>query len=1347
MTSDGRPSGIVVHDADPIEVGRALRGRSSSRTRNDALVAHQVDEAGCSDTFGLSRSATIDVPAEGGPTALLVQDLDTGRWRWQLGDVVRDDRATPVCRFRVETAEPDVPDADSDERSQTRGAIGAAAKVLVKVLGSAGGSRVVGRASAALVHSWEHVHRPSAMRWHSTRLGPNDEPRTEDLGGRSLLLLHDLFGTTASSFGRGTDATQWPSRYAGRVWGFDHPTISQSPAANADRLLEMLGPIGPDLTIDIVAHGRGGLVAAALAAHPLRRFDLGTVVLAGVPITGTPLCDADHLLALANRWTNLLSLVPDNLVTTTFDAVIALVSQLAHDAMAGLDGLTAMATGISGEPLRDVGRLRYLAAKFEPSGAFGARLADRALDALLGPANDLLVSVASASGTDGGDAQVVAAHHRNLLDGPGRAIVTAWLDASTATTVRMVAPGLASGASRAPRSFAVVARDAPDPRRPTVIGVEVQHGGVENAAGLTIVGHYLGTELTGTEAALDMRLRGKLAARQLARQYPERERDWLFIDRGPRERPAGVLVVGLGEPGTLTRSSLASTVSNGLVQHAFSLAEAGAASVVISLSAALIGTAEGAAVSLPIETSVAAIVEAVLAANQSLAELVDHAGRTVSDVVRYDSLTFVELYADKAEVAARYVRDIDDLVDSHGRGTAVALHDHLMNGRGGRPARLATDDDPGWQRIVVSGDGAPDRAGTELTFTSIGGRALTNDATIRPNQAVVVELLGRAVDEWSARTAGLLFELLVPVDLRPQIGAADNLQLVVDRVSARYPWEALIAARGASEAALSRRGGLIRQFHATERTRSAAPRLTGRSALVIGNPPTGDPRLLPLWGAVTECERVTQELTSGGYRVTTVPGLDEDPASSASRILEALVFEPHRVLHIAAHGVVDADDPDRTGVVIGPGAFLRADDIAQRSVTPELVFLNCCDLGADPGLASNLARAFMDSGAHVVVAAGWAVDDEAARQFAVTLYRRLLSGSTFGAAVRSARVEAYRADPGSSTWAAYQCYGDPGFRLESPRRGSQPPRAMVSRLELVRSIQVIALKAGDAGQRGAEAHEVVRRRLLADLVDLASWVEPDTDRKRWLDAAVYAELGRAAGELGDLDRAITWYRRALAYNTALLPVKAIEQLGNFEIRHAQQLRRADPAADVDELVSASFRHLMGVLRFGHSVERRGLLGSHFKKRAAMSDGPARRQLLVHAAKQYGLASALAPDDAYTTLNHLQLAHLFGAPSGEADDVIARVVGTAADDDFWELTRVGDGALTKLVLGRSVSATAVSDAYKRAFDFRSTWRERSSSLEHLRDLIELTPGEPINDALVDIREDLLEWLRSELGQEE
>ena len=385
----------------------------------------------------------------------------------------------------------------------------------------------------------------------------------------------------------------------------------------------------------------------------------------------------------------------------------------------------------------------------------------------------------------------------------------------------------------------------------------------------------------------------------------------------------------------------------------------------------------------------------------------------------------------------------------------------------------------------------------------------------------------------------------------------------------------------------------------------------------------------------------------------------------------------------------------------------------------------------------------MSAGARAVVAAAWPVEDEPASWFARSLYGKLLSGSTFGAAVRTARLEAYRADPGSSTWAAYQCYGDPGFRLERRRRGVQRAPEIVSRSELDRQIRVISLQAADAGRPGDVLHEVVRRRLRDELVDLVDWA--DAERSSWLDAAVYHQLGFAASEVGALDHAVAWYRAALDSGKAHAPIEAVEQLGNMEIRLAQQLHRAGEPERVASLVAASRHHLIGALRLGRTVERHGLLGSHFKKRATMTSGAERRRLLERAAEQYGLGAARNRAVSYTVFNALQLDHLLGRDVAERRSCIDEL-DHEGEPSYWGLATHGDAMLTRLVLGDHVHAGVVS-AYRHAFSYRSTWRERSSTLEHLRDLIDLTDGTELQLALIEVHEDLLEWLRTALGQED
>ena len=83
-------------------------------------------------------------------------------------------------------------------------------------------------------------------------------------------------------------------------------------------------------------------------------------------------------------------------------------------------------------------------------------------------------------------------------------------------------------------------------------------------------------------------------------------------------------------------------------------------------------------------------------------------------------------------------------------------------------------------------------------------------------------------------------------------------------------------------------------------------------------------------------------------------------------------------------------------MVLDNGVFLTAVEVGQMQQVPELVFLNCCHLGqtgpdaAAPRtpavefnrLAASVSRELIEMGVRAVVAAGWAVKDDDAKEFA-----------------------------------------------------------------------------------------------------------------------------------------------------------------------------------------------------------------------------------------------------------------------------------------------------------------------------------------------------------------------------
>jgi hypothetical protein len=233
--------------------------------------------------------------------------------------------------------------------------------------------------------------------------------------GRALLFVHGTFSTSHGGFAALPDDTLselW-KRYGQRVFAFDHPSLSATPAENAATLLSLL-PADRHFDVDIVCHSRGGLVARALAdaavADP--RLTVNSTVFVGTPNRGTALADNAHIKNLVNRMTTMLNLVPDgplSAVTDILAGVLDVVKVLALGLVDGLPGLQAMdptdatlaTLGGGASPTMP----RYaVGADFEPTGSLLrlVQAANLAADAVFADvANDLVVPTSVADGPPG----------------------------------------------------------------------------------------------------------------------------------------------------------------------------------------------------------------------------------------------------------------------------------------------------------------------------------------------------------------------------------------------------------------------------------------------------------------------------------------------------------------------------------------------------------------------------------------------------------------------------------------------------------------------------------------------------------------------------------------------------------------------------------------------------------------------------------------------------------------------------------------------------------------------------------------------------------------------------------
>jgi hypothetical protein len=201
---------------------------------------------------------------------------------------------------------------------------------------------VQGPGILAAVSRFERAHRPNRI----AQLAPNGGWRAPDWDtlarGPALLLLHGTFGTPQAAFDDwlcDESFSRVLDRYDGRCIAFAHPTMSVSPDENLAWLLAHL-PRRQDC-LDIVAHGRGGLLARLIAADgrvPVRR-----ACLVGTPNRGTPLVRQENLPRYLDGHVALLARARRHVAEPTLQGALSLARGVALGLDTALPGLEAMA--------------------------------------------------------------------------------------------------------------------------------------------------------------------------------------------------------------------------------------------------------------------------------------------------------------------------------------------------------------------------------------------------------------------------------------------------------------------------------------------------------------------------------------------------------------------------------------------------------------------------------------------------------------------------------------------------------------------------------------------------------------------------------------------------------------------------------------------------------------------------------------------------------------------------------------------------------------------------------------------------------------------------------------------
>ncbi|QUY41586.1 CHAT domain-containing protein [Acaryochloris marina] len=842
------------------------------------------------------------------------------------------------------------------------------------------------------------------------------------------------------------------------------------------------------------------------------------------------------------------------------------------------------------------------------------------------------------------------------------------------------------------------------------IKLEVTNADIREAKYPVIAGHYIGDPIVSVESVLDKAIGGTMSRDLQIGRYPGPHGTVRIYDTTENLK-GGVIVTGLGEVGKLQKLSLEGDLVSAMLEYALRhIPEDAAPLNELSLSSILIGSFGGSRIT--VEESVSSIFNAALTTNHILTE------KHLGNCVQIRCIEIVELYRDIAINAGHAAQTLRIRHEQE-----VDVTSKLNIRASGRSSRPISPYGAGWSRRIQITN-YDKYEGLKFFVTTDMARS---EPYIRIIQWKYVDnLLSESMTDPICSCA-TLFQYLLPYQFLDNALDTPDLVLGLDSHTARIPWELLDPDhdKTSGQLPLGVRVGVLRTL-STPECRENPRRASGRKALVIGDPVGVNPQLP---GAKKEAIAIADYLEKSNIKPERQIGTD------TKSIFKALYKDEYDIIHIAAHGDYNAEDPSKSGVLIGQEDFLTTGEFKNLKAVPSIVFLNCCHLGklgegslgrnSQPGhLAASLAQKLIEMGVGVVVVAGWAVGDQSAQVFAKNLYEQLIGGNTLMNAVRLARAATYNTgSPNDLTWGAYQVYGDPGFTFYWVDRRNPTQfhnHVFVSPDELQEHLQ-------DFSQRANGADDLKRLSLKRQLDELAQNIDPQWQHK----GEITSGLGKAYSDLGYYAEAVFWYEKAI--ETSKAPIEAIERLVNMKARAAEQILKPIPhqppltpkQKDKAESWFASAQdQINGLLAIQESSERYSLLGSILKRLAKTAPKDVRKPRIKEARNAYAAACGQKPENLYYPLSQQVALDLCLDPNRDIDKELKEIEKSAkSHDDEWSQAALAEVALLRYLSIHESEASVedIAKAYYLAWTKGTgrTQREKDSAFDQLDSLIELS----------------------------
>src|SRR5215204_948489 len=210
--------------------------------------------------------------------------------------------------------------------------------------------------------------------------------------------------------------------------------------------------------------------------------------------------------------------------------------------------------------------------------------------------------------------------------------------------------------------------------------------------------------------------------------------------------------------------------------------------------------------------------------------------------------------------------------------------------------------------------------------------------------------------------------------------------------------------------------------------------VAGSTPAPAANPAMEGLPLARLNGTRTEAEQISKLAKASGRQADVWLDLDANEDNLGARDVSK-----YRIIHVATHGLLNAERPQFTGVVLSlvgnktHDGFVRTDEVFNLRLGSPLVMLSACETGLGKEKRGEgvmgLTRAFMYAGAPTVGVSLWSVADKSTADLMTDFYKRLLStgeGTTSSSALRDAQLAMISGKKYSAPfyWAPFVLVGD-----------------------------------------------------------------------------------------------------------------------------------------------------------------------------------------------------------------------------------------------------------------------------------------------------------------------------------